>query len=202
MSHAISRSLLPVVVVSLMLATAACRSDTPPSPAVVREVARPTPVGPTPSIAIVPDPTPVASPSSPVVGPGFWTTTGSMTHGHSYGATVTVLQDGRVLVAGGEAASGLISAAADLYDPTTDRWAATGKLHSPRRGVYQKPPEKTVSAFSAQPIGNAENAESTQPFDGVEDIGNLWNKDEISDDGNEDGDFGADEDRYLRALDD
>ena len=75
-------------------------------------------------------------------------------------------------------------------------------LHSPRRGVYQKPPEKTVSAFSAQPIGNAENAESTQPFDGVEDIGNLWNKDEISDDGNEDGDFGADEDRYLRALDD
>ena len=135
MSHAISRSLLPVVVVSLMLATAACGSDTPPSPAVVREVARPTPVGPTPSIAIVPDPTPVASPSSPVVGPGFWTTTGSMTHGHSYGATVTVLQDGRVLVAGGEAASGLISAAADLYDPTTDRWAATGKLLSPRRGA-------------------------------------------------------------------
>lgn len=45
-----------------------------------------------------------------------------------------------------------------------------GDLFQPSRGVYQKP----TSATSANTIGNAEVAESTQPFDSVEDIGNLW----------------------------
>jgi hypothetical protein len=58
-----------------------------------------------------------------------------MTRSHTYGATATLLRDGRVLVAGGEVESdGDASSAADLYDPTTGQWTPTGSMRTARRG--------------------------------------------------------------------
>ena len=73
-------------------------------------------------------------------------------------------------------------------------------LLSPRRGVYQKPAQKADSVNSVPPIRSTEFTE-IQTVENAEDR-DLWDLDEIGDYGNEDGDFGADEDRYLRALDD
>ena len=85
--------------------------------------------------------TPIAAPSlAPTLSPaqmpaGSWVPTGSMTRSHTYGATATLLQDGRVLVAGGEVESdGDASSAADLYDPTTGQWTPTGRMRTARRG--------------------------------------------------------------------
>jgi len=48
-----------------------------------------------------------------------------------YQHTATVLQDGKVLVAGGEGATGAL-ASAELYDPATGIWTATGSLNAVR----------------------------------------------------------------------
>jgi Kelch motif protein/galactose oxidase-like protein len=79
-----------------------------------------------------PQPTPTATDR----GPGSWTLAGAAERGHSFGATMTVLADGRVLVAGGEVeGDGRTSSnAADLYDPSTDRWSKTGSMLYPRHG--------------------------------------------------------------------
>jgi WD40 repeat protein len=56
---------------------------------------------------------------------GTWTVTGQMVRGaNGVGDTAVVLQDGRVLVAGGNGAQ--------LYDPITGAWIATGKMTIPR----------------------------------------------------------------------
>src|SRR5690349_682816 len=46
--------------------------------------------------------------------------------------TSTLLQNGKVLVAGGQDASGIL-ASAELYDPATGIWSATGSLHTGRK---------------------------------------------------------------------
>jgi hypothetical protein len=46
--------------------------------------------------------------------------------------TATLLPDGRVLVAGGEAASGEYLPSTELYDPVTNRWSFAGPLSGPR----------------------------------------------------------------------
>ena len=43
-----------------------------------------------------------------------------------------MLQDGRVLVAGGEDASGEAIASSELYDPATDEWTSVGDLNQAR----------------------------------------------------------------------
>ena len=69
---------------------------------------------------------------------GRWATTGKMVTSR-FGQTATLLQDGRVLVAGGGGEVKLAEppaygATAELYDPTTGKWTATGKMVKARFG--------------------------------------------------------------------
>jgi len=66
---------------------------------------------------------------------GSWTGTGAMTEARGGGHSATVLQDGKVLVAGGNSISApFILASAELYDPATGTWTATGRLSAGRSG--------------------------------------------------------------------
>jgi len=66
---------------------------------------------------------------------GSWTGTGAMTEARGGGHSATVLQDGKVLVAGGHSISApFILASAELYDPATGTWTATGRLSAGRSG--------------------------------------------------------------------
>jgi hypothetical protein len=58
---------------------------------------------------------------------GTWTSTGSLATGRS-AHTATVLQNGKVLVAGGS--GNTLLASAELYDPATGNWTATGSLQA------------------------------------------------------------------------
>ena len=51
------------------------------------------------------------------------------------GATATLLGDGRVLVAGGGNPNGRAGASAELYDPPSGSWSATGSMNDPRGGA-------------------------------------------------------------------
>jgi hypothetical protein len=62
-------------------------------------------------------------------GSGNWTTAGNLTEARK-GFTVTLLADGTVLVAGGDASF----TAAELYDPRSGRWTATGSMAQGRFG--------------------------------------------------------------------
>jgi len=64
---------------------------------------------------------------------GKWTATGSMAQAR-WAHTTTLLQDGRVLVAGGNSGHGDQLASAELYDPASGRWTATGSMHKIRSG--------------------------------------------------------------------
>src|SRR5437764_8538272 len=63
--------------------------------------------------------------------PFTFTYTGSLSTSRS-GYTATLLQSGKVLVAGGQDSSGALSSA-ELYDPATGKWLATGSLTTGRR---------------------------------------------------------------------
>lgn len=68
---------------------------------------------------------------------GGWSLTGSMTTNRQ-AHTATVLTNGLVLVAGGDVTSGTFttgpSATAELYDPATGDWSATGSMTTNRVG--------------------------------------------------------------------
>jgi large repetitive protein len=70
---------------------------------------------------------------------GTWTSTGSMATPRA-GFTATLLPDGRVLVAGGgksvadKNGSVFVVASAELYDPASGTWTATGSMVTPREG--------------------------------------------------------------------
>jgi N-acetylneuraminic acid mutarotase len=78
-----------------------------------------------------------ASPSAVAQVPGSWTATGAMLEART-NHTATQLLDGRVLVTGGLTydSSGLanILGSAELYDPTTRQWTATGAMLGIRAG--------------------------------------------------------------------
>jgi N-acetylneuraminic acid mutarotase len=64
---------------------------------------------------------------------GKWTTTGSMTKPRAI-HTATLLNDGSVLVAGAFCSAGSVypDDTAELYDPSTGTWKATGNMNVPR----------------------------------------------------------------------
>jgi hypothetical protein len=64
---------------------------------------------------------------------GTFSRTGSMSVDR-YGHTATVLNDGRVLIVGGESLRSGISASAELYDPKTGTFSATGSMSTSRVG--------------------------------------------------------------------
>jgi len=70
--------------------------------------------------------------------PHAWSITGHMKTARIF-QTITLLSDGRVLVAGGSrpAMSGQVNAlaSAELYDPQAGRWSATGQMRVARRGA-------------------------------------------------------------------
>jgi Galactose oxidase, central domain len=61
---------------------------------------------------------------------GTWTITGSMATAR-VGDTVTLLPNGRVLVAGGESLTGGLTSA-ELYNPATGKWTGTGSMATGR----------------------------------------------------------------------
>src|ERR1700732_5031761 len=76
---------------------------------------------------------PIASPAVPAVGSSnTWTPTGSMTNARTH-HTATLLANGEVLVAGGLSNGGSpigtsCTSTAELYNPSTGQWAATGSM--------------------------------------------------------------------------
>ncbi|MFA6094002.1 MAG: kelch repeat-containing protein [Elusimicrobiota bacterium] len=71
---------------------------------------------------------------------GVWTLTPQIplpgnTDGHLGGHSVTLLKDGKVLVAGGDRMeNGDIYSSSEIYDPNTDEWRRVGDMRTPRRG--------------------------------------------------------------------
>jgi hypothetical protein len=66
---------------------------------------------------------------------GTWKATGGMNEARTH-HTATLLRDGKVLVAGGssEGLGGVVLASAELYDPASGTWKATGGMNEARHG--------------------------------------------------------------------
>ena len=69
---------------------------------------------------------------TPMDGPG-WSATGSMRSPRAF-FTATLLQNGKVLVAGGYDEITVLSTC-EIYDPITGTWSWTGNLNEARRGA-------------------------------------------------------------------
>src|SRR5437764_6054971 len=62
-----------------------------------------------------------------------WSPTGSMAVGR-FSFAATILQNGKVLVAGGDIGNGVATNTAELYDPSTGTFSATGSMRDARVG--------------------------------------------------------------------
>jgi N-acetylneuraminic acid mutarotase len=62
---------------------------------------------------------------------GTWSLTGNLNVGRDW-HTATLLQDGKVLVAGGDVENYFATEVAELYDPATGTWSITGSLNVAR----------------------------------------------------------------------
>ena len=86
--------------------------------------AGPTPTSLSPSLTPAPSTAPSPTPAS------RFSATGSMTTGR-FDSSATLLPDGRVLIAGGQDATGGESDSAELYDPATGTYSPTGSMVYP-----------------------------------------------------------------------
>jgi len=115
-------------IVMTALATSACASSAATPSAPISQTSSPTAAAPSPTLAATQPATPSPLPV------GTWTVTGSMITTRAE-FTATLLPNGKVLVAGGTASNNNESevlASAELYDPTTGNWSATGNMVWPR----------------------------------------------------------------------
>jgi Tol biopolymer transport system component len=104
-----------------------------PAPSLAAITATPSPALESPSPTASARPAPTAKPASVVARAPSWTPTAPMTAPRTRFAAVP-LHDGKVLVVGGPAL-----ASAELYDPATGTWTATGSMVShagPGAGYY------------------------------------------------------------------
>jgi hypothetical protein len=100
---------------------------------------------------------------------GTWTATGAMIEPGAEGRTATLLPDGTVLVAGGYVGHAPYAAAsAELYDPGTGTWTATGSMNQGR--FYQTatllPDGKVLVAGGHGSGGHLSSAELYDPLTG------------------------------------
>jgi hypothetical protein len=101
---------------------------------------------------------------------GKFSPTGSMLELQGWGRTVTRLQDGRVLVAGGTvSADGAPQSTAELYDPTAGTFGLTGSLASARIGHTATLLEngEVLIAGGITPAGVVATAELYDPATGT-----------------------------------
>jgi hypothetical protein len=127
-------------------------------------------------------PAPIGGPtiSGPGLSPGtgFWTATASMVMGIGrVGHTATLLPDGKLLVAGGitgdagpAGTGGTALASAELYDPASGTWTATGSMHARRldHTATLLPNGKVLIAGGHGPQGTAlASAELYDPASGT-----------------------------------
>jgi hypothetical protein len=88
---------------------------------------------PSPDSSVTASPTPASPFPAPVT--ATWAATGAMIEARA-GNTATLLPDGKVLVTGGETGGTADRplASAELYDPRTGTWTATGSMNEARTG--------------------------------------------------------------------
>ena len=108
---------------------------------------------------------------------GTWAPTGSMTTTHSF-HTATLLQNGKVLVAGGVAGGELGSNGAELYDPAKGTWSRTGGLKIGRYAHTATPLQngKVLVAGGSDDIELASTFDSTELYDPATGIWTLTGK--------------------------
>jgi large repetitive protein len=104
---------------------------------------------------------------------GRFVATGEMTVGRS-GNTATLLADGTVLIAGGNSQASLrgtaeVLASAELFDPSTEMFVATGNLTTARSGHTGTllPDGQVLIAGGYGPIGYLASAELYDPSTGA-----------------------------------
>ncbi|HWI16704.1 MAG TPA: kelch repeat-containing protein [Vicinamibacterales bacterium] len=97
-----------------------------------------------------------------------WAATGSLETARTL-HTQTTLSDGRVLVAGGHNAAGVLSSA-EIYDPATETWSATGAMNTPRSDhmAIRLPNGRVLVSGGTGAAGSAlSSAELYNPVTGV-----------------------------------
>ena len=93
----------------------------------------------TPDIAPTPQPIVTPTPAARSKSNGTWTSVGSMANRRIVFSS-TLLQDGKVLIAGGRPSlSESLILSTELYDPVTQTWSSTGNLNTPRESSVDIP---------------------------------------------------------------
>src|SRR6266446_1679536 len=98
-----------------------------------------------------------------------WSSTGSMAIGR-FVFTATTLQNGKVLVAGGDTPGEIITNTAELYDPTTGTFTPTGSMHQARVGfsaTLLQNGKVLVEGGASNTVGALNTAELYDPATGT-----------------------------------